>query len=154
MQSNIRCFRIAASYIRSGWVQGEWRDDDGNVCLLQAVIDAMSIKKDAATLPFPVLLAIDTTLVGMGTYCVTAEEKAHRLNILIDRDAENLSELIWSWNDADGRTNDEVVKALEKTADRLEGENRLWLRDIISRAIRPSSRRYAEDEELVYAADE
>lgn len=149
-------FRSAARFIDRGWVQWTWRDEHGNVCLLQAVIDAMGIKQDAATLPMPVLRAIDATLMKMGTYCVGEKKQARRQEILLNQDAERLSELIWRWNDEDGRTKAEVVEALRRTAERLEGEQllherRAWLRDLMSRAVRPSARYYAEDDDFVLA---
>jgi len=139
MEPTFTHFRVAARAASQGWTHGEWRDERGYICALQAVLDAIGIPEDAADVPWPFLVELDATLMRTGTYCTTAGELAHRNNVMLDRDAGHLEELIWKWNDAPGRTQAEVVAVLAATADRLEGKQRLWLRDLVARAIRPTA---------------
>jgi hypothetical protein len=148
--------RQAAQAIRRGWVQGHWRDEDGNVCLLQAVSEALGYEGTAVTLPWKVQLALDSQLMTLPTYCNTRALRRKRRKLL--RQGTSIQQLIWGWNDADGRTKEEVAGALDALADRLEGQYRLWVRDLVSRAVQPSTRwRHVDlselelDEELMYA---
>lgn len=155
MEPTYTHFRRAASAVSRGWTQGEWRDERGYICALQGVLEGIGIREAAADVPLPFLLELDATLMRTSTYCVTAEEQAHRQNVLLDRNASHLEEIIWKWNDEPGRTQAEVVAVLKATADRLEGKYRLRLRDIIARAIRPAAAwRYYDEAELELDVDE
>lgn len=159
MRPTFGIFRKASRRLSGGWVQGLWYDDAGNVCMLQAVIDALGIKQSEddsknAALPWAVLVEIDATLMGTATYCASAEQEINRRNILSDRNVEQMSQLIWTWNDAPGRTKDEVLDVLRATADRLEDAARPLMQKLIARAIRPKSWFYVEDEDLAYAGTE
>lgn len=80
----------ARNRVDQGWTQGAWRTDDGKVCAASAVVDAAREAGDA-TAAFGCLVAV-LGLEVHGHHC---------------REAFQL------WNDAHGRTKEQVLDAFD-----------------------------------------
>lgn len=109
-------YRRAAERIRSGWAQRKWTDDDGNPCMVQAILDAAGIS--GTELPYGMQLELDSQLIRTRTYCSKRQERRKRKRTL--RRGEPLQPMAIAWNDAKGRTKEEVAGVLDALADRLE----------------------------------
>lgn len=135
MRPNSSYALSAAQAVSDGWVQHCWRDEDGNVCLLQAVSEALGNVGIARELPMRVQLRLDAVLMRSGSYCRTRKQRRQRARAL--KQGRSLQHFIWSWNDDPGRTKAEVVGVLRALARDIEEERHQYLQGLITRAIRP-----------------
>lgn len=90
---------VAAHIVEHGWCQGTSRTREGAICLLAAAGSVLG--DEDVTSPHQFLQELRQDLRNGGTYLWLHE-----------------------WNDAPGRTKEEVLSALERTAARLEAEGR------------------------------
>lgn len=119
MQPTYQVYRDAAQAVWQGWAQGCWRDDWGNPCLVQALVDAAGVRV-ASELPMELQLELDSHLASFADYCVTAQHRRERHKALHGED--HLWQFAVRWNDAPSRTRQEVAGMLDALADRVEFE--------------------------------
>jgi len=141
-------YRAAARAVGRGWLQRDWQNDRGAVCMLAAVHKAMDLDSPVNRMPLFILREIDSELRRLPSYCPTTGLKFKRLFAL--GSSRKLTNLIIDWNDSTDRTQKEVMGALNSLARRLERRDpeRVHMQGLIDRAIRPKSEHPARHKRL------
>jgi cell division protein FtsB len=120
MSRNFELYRRAAGRIQQGWTK--WKPSDGpaKMCLLQAV--AVEARAHSwACLPSGIVAELHSQLLLERSF---VRSQNHKFWVQQGMKPAQMSANLWHWNDAIGRRKYQVVRLLNRLADRLELE---WL---------------------------
>lgn len=126
-------YRDAANFLRAnGWYQGDLTDNPNPDFRRQNAPDEPEYHNGAACINGALLIAaefpVSYPMYENEEYAAVAAEVAKTLQLSLtpwdEEERDSLAaDVIEGWNDSAGRTEREVLKALEDTAARLEAEN-------------------------------
>ena len=125
MRPNHLIYRAAASRVRLGWTQDNWYDHAGNPCLVRAICDAAGIKEKEPVLPLQIAKELDVFMMRLPSYCPSSSVRRRHKRMRRKGKAYDLTKCLIGWNDAEGRTKEEVADVLLSLANRLEREQGL-----------------------------
>lgn len=136
----------AAARVREGWAWRRWRNDNGDPCMLQALLDAMGLGHGAqgAQLPRNVQLALDEVLMRRPDYRFNVKLQSMRLRARMS--GKSLQKAHYSWNDLAGRTMEEVAQVLDELAEEMKPRIVRDLPRLLATAIRPVNQSYYDTE--------